>query len=296
MNWLGRLVRRTRAEAELDGELRDHLERQVADLVQQGHAEPEARRLAALELGGIEQIKEQCRDARGTRWVARPRAGSPATASGYCASSGVHRRRRPVARARHRREHRDLLARQRPPAPHPAGRQALTARAARSTVRGPTRSGSRCATGSGVSSHGRRRRGARSASTSRTVASRNSSRVSRRAAASSTRSACARAGPDVHDGRRPARRRPRRSGRGHQLSGSGSRGSAARPTSSAGRSRSTAPVHDHRCHAAGIPGPDRRSVRSTSPCRSAPIALFRAATRTPARLALHVVARHHGCA
>ncbi len=69
MNWLGRLVRRTRAEAELAAELRDHLERRVVDLVQQGHAEPEALRLAALELGGIEQIKEQCRDARGTRWA-----------------------------------------------------------------------------------------------------------------------------------------------------------------------------------------------------------------------------------
>ena len=32
MTWLGRLVRRTRAETELAAELRDHLERRVTDL------------------------------------------------------------------------------------------------------------------------------------------------------------------------------------------------------------------------------------------------------------------------
>jgi putative ABC transport system permease protein len=69
MTWLGRLVRRTRAERELAAELRDHLDRRVTDLVQDGIEEPEARRLAALELGGVEQLKEDCRDARGTRWA-----------------------------------------------------------------------------------------------------------------------------------------------------------------------------------------------------------------------------------
>ena len=29
----------------------------------------EARRLARLALGGPEQVKEECRDARGTRWL-----------------------------------------------------------------------------------------------------------------------------------------------------------------------------------------------------------------------------------
>ena len=55
MTWLRRLVRRTHAEAELAAELRDHLERRVTELVQDGVEEGEARRLAALELGGIEQ-------------------------------------------------------------------------------------------------------------------------------------------------------------------------------------------------------------------------------------------------
>ena len=69
MTWLGRLLRRTRAESELAAELRDHLERRVTDLVRDGIEELEARRLAALELGGLEQLKEDCRDARGTRWA-----------------------------------------------------------------------------------------------------------------------------------------------------------------------------------------------------------------------------------
>jgi hypothetical protein len=69
MTWLGRLFRRRRLEHELDAELRDHYERQLADFVATGVPEPEARRLARLALGGDDQIKEQCRDARGTRWI-----------------------------------------------------------------------------------------------------------------------------------------------------------------------------------------------------------------------------------
>ena len=66
---LGRLLRRRRLEIQLDAELRDHLERQTADYVRDGLGEAEARRRARLELGGVEQVKEACRDARGTRWL-----------------------------------------------------------------------------------------------------------------------------------------------------------------------------------------------------------------------------------
>jgi putative ABC transport system permease protein len=69
MTWWGRLFRRRRLERELDAELRDHYERQVADFVATGVSDAEARRLARLALGGDDQIKEQCRDARGTRWI-----------------------------------------------------------------------------------------------------------------------------------------------------------------------------------------------------------------------------------
>ena len=67
MGILGRLLRRRRLEAQLDAELRDHLERQTADYVRAGFGEAEARRRAQLDLGGLEQVKEECRDARGTR-------------------------------------------------------------------------------------------------------------------------------------------------------------------------------------------------------------------------------------
>jgi predicted permease len=67
MGLLGRLLRSRRLEAQLDAELRDHLERQTADYVRAGLGETEARRRAHLDLGGLEQVKEECRDARGTR-------------------------------------------------------------------------------------------------------------------------------------------------------------------------------------------------------------------------------------
>ncbi len=69
MSWWHRLWHRGRLEAELEKELRFHLDQHVADLVGEGHSPSEARRLARLALGGVEQAKEECRDARGTRWV-----------------------------------------------------------------------------------------------------------------------------------------------------------------------------------------------------------------------------------
>lgn len=69
MTWWKRLWHRDRMERELDAELRDHVERQVADHVRSGMSEREARRRARIEFGGVEQIKEICRDARGTRWL-----------------------------------------------------------------------------------------------------------------------------------------------------------------------------------------------------------------------------------
>jgi putative ABC transport system permease protein len=69
MSWWSRLLRGGRLETRLDAELRDHLERQVADYVRDGLSEAEARRRANLTFGGLEQVKEECRDVRGTRWV-----------------------------------------------------------------------------------------------------------------------------------------------------------------------------------------------------------------------------------
>jgi hypothetical protein len=58
------LFRWAQADQELDDELRDHLERKTEEYVARGMAPEEARRRARLELDGIEQTKEKCRDAR----------------------------------------------------------------------------------------------------------------------------------------------------------------------------------------------------------------------------------------
>jgi ABC-type lipoprotein release transport system permease subunit len=49
-------------ERQLDAELRFHLEQRVSDLIRNGVRPAEVRRQAALELGGLEQIKVQWRD------------------------------------------------------------------------------------------------------------------------------------------------------------------------------------------------------------------------------------------
>ena len=69
MNWWQRLLNRNRLERELDAELRYHFDRQVDDNIRMGMSEEEARRCARVDLGGEAQLKESCRDARGTRWV-----------------------------------------------------------------------------------------------------------------------------------------------------------------------------------------------------------------------------------
>lgn len=61
------LLRRNSVEHELDEELRFHLDQQVAKLAQSGLPIGEARRQAQIIIGGTEQIKEECRDARGVR-------------------------------------------------------------------------------------------------------------------------------------------------------------------------------------------------------------------------------------
>jgi hypothetical protein len=56
-------------DQELDAELRFHFELQVAEKVRSGMSEDEARRSCRLEFGGLTQVKEDCREARGTTFV-----------------------------------------------------------------------------------------------------------------------------------------------------------------------------------------------------------------------------------
>jgi putative ABC transport system permease protein len=69
MNWVNRLLRRARVEDQLEKELSFHLEQHESDLIETGVGAGEARRQARIALGGPEQVKELCRDARGTRWL-----------------------------------------------------------------------------------------------------------------------------------------------------------------------------------------------------------------------------------
>src|SRR5215472_4033250 len=63
------LFRGPQADQELDDELRDHVEQRTNEYVAQGMAQEEAHRRARLDLGGIEQTKENCRDARRVRVI-----------------------------------------------------------------------------------------------------------------------------------------------------------------------------------------------------------------------------------
>ena len=69
MSWFGRLIRSSKMESDLDRELRFHIESQVADKIAAGMTEREAKRTTRLEFGGVEQVKEDCREGRGTLWV-----------------------------------------------------------------------------------------------------------------------------------------------------------------------------------------------------------------------------------
>jgi hypothetical protein len=62
--WLGRLFRKRLTEKELDAELRFHLEQRIRDFAASGMSQEEARRRANLAFGGLEQVKQACREAR----------------------------------------------------------------------------------------------------------------------------------------------------------------------------------------------------------------------------------------
>ena len=69
MTWWNRLWHREKMETQLEKELRFHIDEHTNELIAQGLAPEEARRQARLTIGGPEQVKENCRDARGTRWL-----------------------------------------------------------------------------------------------------------------------------------------------------------------------------------------------------------------------------------
>jgi predicted permease len=58
------LFRKDKAELELSEELQFHLQNQIDEFVTQGMDAKEARHAAFRSLGGVEQVKEECREAR----------------------------------------------------------------------------------------------------------------------------------------------------------------------------------------------------------------------------------------
>ncbi|MFZ1973107.1 MAG: ABC transporter permease [Candidatus Acidiferrales bacterium] len=68
-SWWRANLRRSRAENEMDSELRFHLEARAADLERNGVSRQEALRRARLEFGGVDKTKEECREVRGTHLV-----------------------------------------------------------------------------------------------------------------------------------------------------------------------------------------------------------------------------------
>ena len=63
------LFQRKSMDVELDDELRYHLDREAQKYRQMGASEEDALRRARVVLGGPEQVRQQCRDARGTKFL-----------------------------------------------------------------------------------------------------------------------------------------------------------------------------------------------------------------------------------
>ena len=63
------LVRRGPQDAELDAEVRGYADMLAEENMRKGMEPEEARRAARIELGGVEQVKEQVRDARAGAWL-----------------------------------------------------------------------------------------------------------------------------------------------------------------------------------------------------------------------------------
>ena len=69
MSWWKSLFRKDALDAQLEKELRFHIEKLTNDNVAAGMTPEEARRQAMLEFGGQEQIKEELRDVYRVRVI-----------------------------------------------------------------------------------------------------------------------------------------------------------------------------------------------------------------------------------
>src|SRR5215470_7721448 len=63
------LARRRHIDGDLDQEVRAHLDLLIEEKIRAGLPRDDAERAARLELGGLEQVKEQVRDQRLGNWL-----------------------------------------------------------------------------------------------------------------------------------------------------------------------------------------------------------------------------------
>ena len=63
------LFYKDRADQDLSDELQFHLQNQIDEFVAQGMNPQQARRAARQSLGGVEQVKEECREMRRTNLI-----------------------------------------------------------------------------------------------------------------------------------------------------------------------------------------------------------------------------------
>ena len=76
MRWVSKTVlrlrslfRRAQVDRELDEELRFYIEQQIQENIASGMSPEEAETCARRVVGGLDQIKEECRDARRVNWI-----------------------------------------------------------------------------------------------------------------------------------------------------------------------------------------------------------------------------------
>jgi len=81
--------RRKRLDQELDKELQFHLDQHVRDLVAAGVSADDAKRLARIEIGGVDQVKERVRDSRSGAWLDRLRCDARNALRGLRRTPGV---------------------------------------------------------------------------------------------------------------------------------------------------------------------------------------------------------------
>lgn len=60
--WIRRLFRSRTISQQLDAELQFHIEEQTIDYIDSWLAPEEARRRAMIELGGLDQVRQKCRE------------------------------------------------------------------------------------------------------------------------------------------------------------------------------------------------------------------------------------------